>query len=190
MTAAAGGGTAPAAYTAQLAAIRDAMPKAYRDRRIPRVTGAYPDRPYLLALVVPDPSVPHGNPYGAAEPAATEVAELARALDYDRSWYHDGFVARMLDLPLDTVGGHNTLVLVKRAADGGWAYRRSTWEYGPPLAPSGHGAPLTLTDLLDQRVHAIGGEPLDGWEEFKAAHPLSGYPIPDPADLRAAPDPT
>ena len=178
---------ARAAHATELAAIRDAMPKAYRDRRIPRVTNPYPDRAYLLAVVVPDPTDPHGNPYGPAEPSAAEVAELARALDYDRRWYNDVVVRQMLDLPLDTVGGHNTLVLLKRSADGGWAYRRSTWEYGPPMAPGRDGPPMTLTDLLDTRVHAISGMPFGTWEEFKDAHPLSGYPLPDPADLVMAP---
>lgn len=171
-------------HDTELAGICDALPPAYRQRRIPRVTTSHPRWVYLLAVLVPDPT-DDLDLYGAAEPDADEVAAIARYLDYAREFYNDQWVRRMMDRPLDVVGGHNTVVLAKRASDGGWSYRRSTWTIGPRFSPTIDRPPLDIHALLDH-IETIGDGVYRRWTEFKDAHPLDGYPVPAPADLAVA----
>lgn len=141
--------------------------------RIPVVGTIHPRYCYLVALCVnedPETMLWHG-----LRPTEHEAAMVRSLIDYQRSRFNPGYVARTLDSrPLDIDGGHNTLTLIKRG-EGDWAYRRDTWEFGPPLVPNtwqGMEQPLDLPGLLD-RINGYGNkgaEPNPNWEHWKADH--------------------
>ena len=139
--------------------------------RIPVVGTIHPQWCYHIAVCInEDPETPlwHG-----LRPNDREVELLRSLIDYERDWYREGYVASTLDArPFDIDSGINTLTLIKRG-EGDWAYRRSTWEYGPIMVPDtwqGKEEPLGLAALAD-RIHNFGDQPFKRWADWKAAHP-------------------
>lgn len=128
--------------------------------RIPVVADPFPSWYYLICLVINDEQ---DMPWHGVRPTDDEVRLLLDELEFERSWYREGYLAHMAERPYDIDSGFNSLAFVKRGP-GNWAYRRRTWT-GPQLAPSTYdGQPaLDLPALLD-RVHDLS----DRWDRWKA----------------------
>ena len=89
------------------------------------------------------------------EPTPSEAATLASYAAY-----------------LKTRGYVSSSIVCKRD-DGGWGYRRETWDLGPYFWPdylAFNYQPLSLLAVLD-KDQSIGGEPWQPWEDWKAQHP-------------------
>jgi hypothetical protein len=95
-----------------------------------------------------------------------ELRQLRSFIEHEvRHVYNDTWTERILSAALPKCGGHNTIVFLKRA-DGGWAYRRASWEIGPMYVPTWDTAPVSLVAAMD-RVER--GSPK--WAEWKREHP-------------------
>lgn len=137
--------------------------------RVPFIKHPYPRWYYVVAVVVPDERRPvwHGE-----MPTDDELRMVASFIDeYREYWYRDSYKQKMRDLaPYDIDGGAVGTYLVKHA-NGGWGYRKHTWEYGPCFVPMYNADPEPLEQVLD-RVHSHGSGPLPKrWLEWKSSHP-------------------
>lgn len=142
--------------------------------RIPVVGTVFPGWYYLVALCINEN--PDTMLWPGLRPTDHEAAMVRSLIDYERSRYNPGWVARDLDSrPFDIDGGFNGITLIKRG-EGDWAFRRTTWQRGPTLIPftleghRGYEPPMDLPALCD-RIHRIVDAPFHGWVEWKAAHP-------------------
>jgi len=140
--------------------------------RLPVVSSPYPGWKYHVCLAVAD------WPWHLVRPSEAEVRALAVALDYALDYYNAHYRASLLSKPFDLDGGTNTLTFGKRP-DGGWCYRRMTWQVGPMLVPSWDAEPASLLAVLD-RAFGFGDDPNPRWEAKKAAN----------AEVLAAPEVT
>lgn len=136
--------------------------------RIPVVNTIRPSKAYLVALCINE------NPDWEAErglrPNDLEVEQIRSLIAYHRSgWYTPTWLAREMDskpFDLDDMGPNVTLI---KRGEGDWAFRHSTWDRGPALAPALHEegeVPLDLPGLLDRMAHGNSK-----WEQWKADHP-------------------
>jgi hypothetical protein len=137
--------------------------------RVPFITTPYPHWFYVTAVVVSDEKYL----WRGLLPTDDEVRMVASFTDeYREHWYNDGWKARMREFaPYDIDGGAVGTYLVKHA-NGGWGYRKHTWEYGPQFVPEWDAEPQPLEAVLD-RVHSWGSDepPAKRWLEWKSAHP-------------------
>ncbi|MEJ2886135.1 hypothetical protein [Actinomycetospora aeridis] len=137
--------------------------------RVPFVTNEYHRWNYVCSVVVVEPN--KWSPWAGLLPTDDEARMIASFIDeYREHWYRDTFKAVMAEFaPYDIDGGANLAILRKRPEDGGWQYRKRTWESGPHWWPDRESEPLTLAAVLD-RVHTIAGDPMRHWQEWKSAH--------------------
>ena len=100
--------------------------------RIPLLTSAYPRSSYITGIVIRDEGIGQG-----IEPTDDEVAAVATRLkEYCDYWYRDSFKRKMERFaPFDIDSGANLGYFTKRE-DGGWAYRKRTWNRGPSWIPT------------------------------------------------------
>ena len=96
-----------------------------------------------------------------------ELAQLRSFAEYEvRRAYYGAWAQRILLAAPFRCDGHNTVVFARRA-DGGWSYRRASWEIGPMYVPTWDDPPIPILAVMDR----IAGERADGdWEEWKAGH--------------------
>ena len=132
--------------------------------RIPLIGSAHPSWRYEVAVVVPstepDAPLPEWNLYGATWPTDDEAEVVGSVIDYRRAYYGERWQQQMRQRPLDADSSTNTLVLVRRADR--WAYRLSSWQYGPTFVDSPvDGA--TVAGLV-----AV----VDRWAKFSSTWPL------------------
>ncbi|MGW5387158.1 hypothetical protein [Nocardia sp. NPDC003963] len=98
--------------------------------RIPRVHSPYPRWKFEVALCVPEPEVPNDRQlWGATEPSEEEARIVAWFINWRRTYYREHWQKKMLERPFDIDSGTNTVILVR--TEGGWQYRRATFESGP-----------------------------------------------------------
>lgn len=153
---------------------------AYRDDpltalRIPVVGTLHPGWKYEVALCCPDSEAGQWL-YPSLRPDEAEVRQLVAEIEWRMTYYNDGWKAGMRRRPLDVDSSTNTVVLQKRP-NGGWCYRRMTWQTGPMMVPPWDSDErLTLEQLLDR----INDCPNPKWRAFKAAHP-EAFPVAAPA---------
>lgn len=105
-----------------------------RDYRIPLVPSAYPWWTYEVAVVY-TPEERRDSVMCGVLPTEDEARIIAAYIDYRRSWYREGYAAKMLERPFDVDSGTNTVVLIKRESEG-WGYRRASYTSGPPIYPA------------------------------------------------------
>jgi hypothetical protein len=135
--------------------------------RIPFINNPYPRWYYVTAIVVStDPRLWRG-----LMPTDDEVRVVASFNDeYRQYFYNEWWKGRMREFaPYDIDGGAVGRYLIKHA-NGGWGYRRSTWQYGPEFVPTWSSEPEDLVSVLD-RCQGFGSEPNPRWEQWKADHP-------------------
>lgn len=132
--------------------------------RIPFITNPYPCWFYVTAVVVShDPHLWKG-----LMPAEDEVRMVASFNDqYREHWYRDSYKQKMREFaPYDIDGGAVGRYLVKHV-NGGWGYRKHTWQSGPAFVPQWNEAPERLELVLD-RIHDLVPE---RWTTWKVDHP-------------------
>lgn len=143
---------------------------------------------YIVAVQVEDhPSPAHAAlidraPVSLAhstDPNYPSQREIAQILSYQeflvRLVYGVSYGDRILSMQLPADGGHNTTVFAKNrpradGSDGGWRYRKATWNSGPPFWPPPFDASspiLTLEALIDKIEDLVPAK----WLAWKAAHP-------------------
>jgi hypothetical protein len=107
----------------------------------------------------------------SAPPTPDEIRALRSYIEYVvRLLYNDGYAERVLAKPLPACGGHNTTVFLKRA-DGGWAYRRASWNHGPTYVPVMNGSRLSLVQVMDRCENGGGEDRVSPrWEAWKIVH--------------------
>ena len=135
--------------------------------RVPFITTPYPRWFYVTAVVVSNEKYL----WQGLVPTEDEVRMVASFNEqYREHWYRDSFKEHMArNAPYDIDGGAVGRYLIKHA-NGGWGYRRHTWEYGPCFVPEWNVEPQPLEYALD-RCHSMGsGGPGKDWVEWKAAH--------------------
>lgn len=132
--------------------------------RVPFIGSPYPRWFYVTAVVVSD------DLWFGHEPSEAEVKAIASFNDHYREhWYNERWKARMRDFaPYDIDGGAVGRYLIKHR-NGGWGYRRHTWQYGPTFAPKQDAEPQSLIAVLDL-CETFVDEPWPHWVEWKAAH--------------------
>lgn len=137
--------------------------------RIPRVHSPYPRWKFEVALCVPEPGRPD-QLWGATEPSENEALIIAWFIDFRRSYYNERWQQKMLERPFDIDSSTNTVILIR--TEGGWQYRRATFETGPwPYWNDERRSefPPTADGLLSLLDHI---EFTSRWPNWKAAHPL------------------
>jgi hypothetical protein len=96
--------------------------------RIPLVRTPYPAWRYEVALVIPSDEQP--DLWHATWPTEDEAELIGSAIEFRRSWYREGYAAKMLERPLDVDSTTNSLILL-RNSERGWQYRLASYEHGP-----------------------------------------------------------
>lgn len=137
--------------------------------RVPLITSPHPRWFYVTAVVVGQWPYPEGP-----VPTDDELRMVGSFHEeYCSYWYgppHTGWRARDLDnRPFDIDGAAVGRYLTKYA-NGGWGFRRHTWQYGPTFVPTWQGEPSTLVEVMD-RCHSVGDEVGKRWLQWKADHP-------------------
>ena len=127
-------------------------------RRVPVISTYYPDWRYEIALCIAPEE--WDSPWRGLEPTALEADLIVQAIEYRMEYYNEGWKAKMRAKPLDTDGTTNTVILRKRP-DGGWQYRRASFEYGPTLVPEER---ISLPDVLDRAFGHPGTDTAKSWE--------------------------
>lgn len=156
-----------------------------RDYRIPVVASLWPRCYWILCLVGPEDLYPDGfkrSPYGALEATDDELAQIASYIDFKlASFYLESYGREVRELLLPLVGGHNTVILLKR--QDGWGYKRMTWETGswPHSYMSRNPPPPTNLSLLDVLDHIEDIVPAK-WVAWKRTHPVHGRYFADVFD--------
>jgi hypothetical protein len=130
--------------------------------RIPLVHTSHPSWNYLVSVCVWDL-------YRAQRPTDDEARMIGSFIDYQRSRYRAHWQEKLRTRPFDMDGGFNSLTLIKHA-NGGWGYRRRTWEYGPMFVPSWEDDPESLEAVLD-RIYTYGDHLMGDWAQWKVDHP-------------------
>lgn len=130
-------------------------------RRVPVIGTYYPDWRYEVALCVAPEA--WGSPWRGLEPTALEADLIVQAIEYRMEYYRPSWAAKMRARALDVDGTTNTVILRKRP-DGGWQYRRETWQSG--LYPETRNS---LPYVLDRcfGAHEPGGWEPTGWAAWK-----------------------
>ncbi len=130
--------------------------------RIPVVRTAYPGWKYEVCLMIAEDE---DALWPSLRPDDAEARQIAAYIGYRMEYYNEAWKAEMRRLPLDVDGSTNTVVL-RKWPDGGWCYRRCSWERGPLMVPA-PGEVITLEALLDRINDLVPGK----WQAWKAAHP-------------------
>lgn len=118
---------------------------------------AHPHESWIVSLDVHSVSV-----------TERELEQLRSFAEYEvRHVYTDEWIERIFAAPLLACGGHNAVVFVKRA-DGGWAYRRSTWSIGPMYVPSWDQAPVSLVAVMDRIEREWAVKEWWAWKQARA----------------------
>jgi hypothetical protein len=142
--------------------------------RIPLIRNPYPRWRYTTAIVVSDDLwhglMPTDDELRMVGSFHEEYSVYFLGPDADR-----GYRARLAQRPYDIEGKPGRFLIKHR--NGGWGYRRTTWEYGPEFVPEWNAEPEGLEKVLD-RVHTIGDKVLNHWAEWKAANPDVFAPSP------------
>jgi hypothetical protein len=135
--------------------------------RVPFITTPYPRWFYVTAVVVSDDKYL----WRGLVPTEDEVRMVASFNEaYREYWYRDSFKEHMArNAPYDIDGGAVGRYLIKHE-NGGWGYRKHTWEYGPQFVPEWNAAPEPLEAVLD-RAHRFVDDVDPKWVEWKSAHP-------------------
>jgi len=133
--------------------------------RVPFVTNPYPRWFYVTAVVVSD------DLWRGLVPTDDEVRMVSSfAEEYREHWYNATWKAKMARFaPYDIDGGAVGTYFIKHA-NGGWGYRKHTWQYGPQFVPQHGDDPQPLPKVLD-RVHTMVDEVSKRWVGWKAARP-------------------
>lgn len=134
--------------------------------RIPLISTPYPRWYYVTAVVVStDPHLWRG-----LMPTDDELRIVGSFNDeYREHWYRDSWKQHMRDFaPYDIDGGAVGRYLVKHE-NGGWGYRKHTWQYGPEFVPSWDSEPADLVTVLD-RCCNWSDRPNPRWEQWKSDH--------------------
>lgn len=119
--------------------------------RVPILTSEYPRWNYITGIVVR--SGEHVS-WPSIMPTEDEIREVGAHLESYCEYYNQGFRNAMRDFaPYDIDGGANLGYYMKRP-DGGWCYRKCTWQAGPHWWPASD--VMTLTDVL---AHNFTGWP-------------------------------
>jgi hypothetical protein len=132
-------------------------------QRIPVVRTAYPGWKYEVCVMIDEDA---DAPWPSLRPDDAEARQIAAYLGYRMEYYNEGWKAKMRRRPLDVDGTRNTVVLRKRP-DGGWSYRRCSWQTGPFMVPPPDDEPRSLEQVLD----LINDVVPEKWNAWKAAHP-------------------
>lgn len=136
--------------------------------RIPVLRHPYPRWKYEVCLVIIDPADTSldARTFGPAlRPNDVEVKQILAELDYRMDYYNESWKAKMRRRPLDVDGSTNTLILQK-LGEGGWRYRRMSFEHG--LWPFCNMTQrFTLEALLDHVNNLVPKK----WAAWKARYP-------------------
>jgi hypothetical protein len=133
--------------------------------RVPFITSPHPRWFYVTAIVVSD------DLWRGLEPTEDEVRAVASFNDHYRDhWYRDSYKAKMRAFaPYDIDGGAVGRYLIKHA-NGGWGYRKHTWQYGPEFVPQWDAESESLIAVLDRCESIVADEPMPRWTRWKADH--------------------
>lgn len=142
---------------------RDAFAESLR---IPLINSPYPRWRYITAVVVGE------YPFEkfSVRPTDDELRIVASFhQEYVSRWYNARWVQKMAERPFDIDGAAVGRFLVKYQ-NGGWGYRKHTWQYGPMFAPQWDNEPTDLIAVMD-RIHSFGGDEVSPrWLEWKQNH--------------------
>lgn len=144
--------------------ISDSQTRAATAHRVPILTTEYPQWYYLSGIVVST-----GLPEASIEPDEREVLMVGSFVEeYCERFYNAAYRRRMFDFaPYDIDGGANSCYFTK-GPDGGWRYRKRTWQHS--FIPARGTEPVALESILD-RVHTFAGDISPRWIAWKAARP-------------------
>ena|SRR6478672_11280333 len=114
--------------------------------RVPLLSTFNPRWYYITGIVVREDS---RFPNSGLMPTEEEVGLVADRLQtYCKRWYRESFLQRMRAFaPFDIDGSANLAYFLKRD-DGGWAYRKRTWDHGPLWLPLWDAPAESLTDVI------------------------------------------
>lgn len=132
--------------------------------RIPVVRNPWPRWKYEVCVMISDPAGEDAKYWPSLRPDDAETAMILAYLDYQMAYYNAGWKAKMRRRLLDVDSSTNTVILRKRP-DGGWCYKRMSWERGPVMVP-GDGEALSLEKLLDRINDLVPEE----WAAHKARY--------------------
>ncbi|EIU12252.1 hypothetical protein MA5S0422_2961 [Mycobacteroides abscessus 5S-0422] len=118
--------------------------------RIPFLSSCRPAWHYITGIVVQG----SGADRDGVVPTDDEVETVAKHLEaYCAHWYRDSYRRTMREFaPFDIDGGANLGYYMKRA-NGGWCYRKRTWEIGPRWMPR----PEDPIETIDQVIERNSG---------------------------------
>jgi hypothetical protein len=116
--------------------------------RVPIVNTSYPDWTYITGIVVQDLEHPEWPNRGQL-PTEAEVELVARRLqEYCARWYRQPYLNRMREFaPYDVDPGANLAYFIKWD-NGGWGYRKRTWDRGPSFVPTFEAEPESLAQVI------------------------------------------
>lgn len=134
--------------------------------RLPIIHNPYPRWCYITAVMVGE------YPWDktSVRPTDDELRAIASFhQEYLNHWYNKRWLNRMAQKPFDLDGSANMVIFLKRP-DGGFAYRKGSWNRGPEFVPERNAEPAGLVQVMD-RIHTIGdGEPMQRWTDWKTQH--------------------
>ena len=111
--------------------------------RVPFLTSAYPRWNYITGIVISEDDLGRG-----IVPTEDEIRQIAAQLQSYYPVYRPGFHRAMTQFaPYDIDSGAN-LGYYRKHPDGGWFYRKRTWE-SPPWWPS-RAETMPLADILER----------------------------------------
>lgn len=114
--------------------------------RVPFLTSSSPGWPYVIGVVVCDSW--EGTGVVPTDGEVTAVAE--RLQEYNDRWYNTRFLTVMKEFALYDIDSSANLGYFIKRPDGGWAYRKRTWERGPQWVPQPTEPTETLQQVLDR----------------------------------------
>jgi hypothetical protein len=118
--------------------------------RVPILDTFNPGWDYITGIVVQDLEHPEW-PNRGQMPTEPEVELVAQHLhEYCARWYGQSYLNRMREFaPYDVDGGANLAYFIKWD-NGGWGYRKRTWQYGPLFVPTFDAEPESLARVIDR----------------------------------------
>jgi hypothetical protein len=122
-----------------------------RNLRVPILATFNPGWSYITGIVVQEhPQWPDG-PNRGQPPTDPEVELVAQRLqEYCAKWYRPSYLNQMREYaPYDIDNGANLAYFIKWD-NGGWGYRKRTWEYGPLFVPTFEAEPESLAQVIDR----------------------------------------